>query len=244
MRKGLAILLAISAVLYGSPLLAEEPVRHYFNIGVHPVDPDRQISWETECKVELTEPSPTVRLSFSKNGSLGESRPGNIRAGYGVVVDKQTGFAKWVSLCGNDIVEPKNWVPVGRKTCGTQPVAASTTSSCDPSCGPAASPASEKPELPPSAMPKASAETEVDAKAPAAQPAPTPTPAPRVEEKKGDGTFWKVMGGAVLGAGITLGICALTKHCDFSRHHGDGQNGGGGGPSPDPPNGPGGNPPN
>ena len=122
MKRNLAIVLAIAMVFYTLPVrAAEEPVYHFFNIGSHPVDPNRQIDPVTECRVELTEPSPTVRLSFVKNGEVGETRPGSIRSGYVIVVDKATGFAKWVSLCGNDVVEPKNWIPVGRKVCGDQP---------------------------------------------------------------------------------------------------------------------------
>lgn len=229
MRKVLAFTLALTFALSGFPLRADEPVRHYFNIGVHPVDSSRQIDWETECRVELTEPSPPVKLSFLKNGALGETHLGNIRAGYSVVTDKPTGFAKWVNLCGNDIMEPKNWIPVGRKECRDVQV-------------PTAIPPLTSAAVPPAGYIQDVPKVEV-AIAVVTSPVPTPIPTPTImsssedkkdkkSKKKGSGV-WKVVGGVVIGAAVALGVCALTKHCDFGRKSSSPS---GGGPSPDPPN--------
>ncbi len=236
MRRNLAIALAFTVVLYTLPLpaaAAEEPIYHFFNIGSHPVDPNRQIDLATECRVELTEPSPTVRLSFVKNGEVGETRPGNIRSGYVIVVDRVTGFAKWVSLCGNDVVEPKNWIPVGRKECGGQPAPTATPSVCDPSCGP---------EPTPTPVPAVAASAPVPAPA-SGTPTPTPTSTPAPDEGKGKtkGNGWKTVGNVLLGVGVGALVCALVGKCDF--FHG-GNPIGNGSPSPDPPNGPTGNPHN
>ena len=229
MKRNLAIVLAIAMVFYMLPVrAAEEPVYHFFNIGSHPVDPNRQIDPVTECRVELTEPSPTVRLSFVKNGEVGETRPGNIRSGYVIVVDKVTGFAKWVSLCGNDVVEPKNWIPVGRKVCGDQPVQPATSSVCDPSCGPEPTPT-------PAPVEAAAVSTPVPA---AVTPTPTATPASTSVSAQGKGkekgNGWKVAGNILLGAAAGVLVCALTGKCDFRS----GGSSSGGSPSPKPPNGP------
>jgi hypothetical protein len=70
--------------------------------------------------------------------------------------------------------------------------------------------------------------------APAAVPVSVPPSEPQVKKK---GNAWKVIGGVVLGVGIGIAVCVLSKRCGF------GQNGGeppadGGGPIGDPPNGP------
>lgn len=234
MRRNLAIAVAFTVVLYTLPLpavAAEEPVYHFFNIGSHPVDPNRQIDWATECRVELTEPSPTVRLSFVKNGELGETRPGNIKPGYVVVVDKATGFAKWVSLCGNDVVEPKDWIPVGRKDCGGQPTRPLASSVCDPSCGPEPTP-----------TPAPAVATSPPASAPPAV-VPTPTPTPTEDNGKTKGNGWKTAGNILLGVGVGALACALIGKCDFF-HGGNPIGNPTGSPSDKPPNGPSGGPHN
>jgi hypothetical protein len=231
MKRNLAIALAIAMVFYTFPVrAAEEPIYHFFNIGARPVDPNRQIDWATECRVELTEPSPTVRLSFLKNGEVGETRPGNIRSGYVVVVDKVTGFAKWVSLCGNDVTEPKNWIPIGRKECGSEPAPTATPSATAPSPAVESAPAAvvEVPAAPVVAPPAST---------------PIPTPAPASDEGKGKKNGWKTVGNILLGVGIGAAVCALVGKCDFFRG-GSPIGNGNGGPAPDPPNGPTGNPPN
>jgi hypothetical protein len=38
-----------------------------------------------------------------------------------VVVDKQSGAARWVLQCGNPLLSPVNWVPQGIRICGPEP---------------------------------------------------------------------------------------------------------------------------
>lgn len=85
-------------------------------IGYDPVNPDRQPDWNSECLVKST-----IEKRIKMNTRSGRVIECNLGKLVPVVIDKTTGIAKWILGCGNDILEPNNWIPEGSKICVSQP---------------------------------------------------------------------------------------------------------------------------
>jgi hypothetical protein len=170
---------------------------HFFKLGVRPIDPSGNVNWDKECVVTLNAHSPKIRLQYKKaDGSIGVSGWGNVRAGTEVIIDEQTGYALRLRICGNGVVEPTNWVPVGEDLCKVE--------------SPTVKPGDVAPVTPPAAPVQ-----EVEKPAPApepvkplkldVQPVPESKPVPKVVEKPKKKTWLYVLGGALAG-GILVAL--------------------------------------
>jgi len=150
---GLIILILAGVVSWPiSVNAATAKPKHYLDIGVNPVNPNKPIPWQNGyCVVIIATDSPMVEVE-SGTGTPGL---GYLRAGQEVVVD-ENGTAVWIKRCGNGIIQPIGWKPVGRKVCGP------------PETTP---PPSPKQEILPPPAPPASPEPE-----PNPEPKPTLTP--------------------------------------------------------------------
>ena len=120
-RQVLAVFLS---VFLASPVWAADKKAevdsdyHFFKLGVRPIDPSGDVDWDKECVVTLTDHSPKVKLQYKKaDGSIGTSNFGNVRKGVEVIVDGKTGYALRLRICGNGVVEPNNWEPIGEEYC-------------------------------------------------------------------------------------------------------------------------------
>jgi len=187
------------------------------HIGVDPADSTRKPDWATECVVKVSEAMPVVMTTGSGRQArclLPPLTP--------VVIDRETGKAKWVLACGNPIVSPANWVPSGTRICGTEQPAQQAT--------PAAASAPAVPAAP--QAPVAPTQVRVDGEVrvvhegevrlvhsgeirhvhePQPAPEPTPAPAPTPQPKKGwwsRNWKWVVPVAVAAGAGSAV---ALTR---------------------------------
>jgi hypothetical protein len=101
-------------------------------LGTDPVDPSRQPDWAAECVVKASTTPVTMLTGSGKQVRciLPPLTP--------VVVDRQSGAAKWVLACGNPILQPANWVPAGTRICGPETAQPAAAQSVTPA--PAATP--------------------------------------------------------------------------------------------------------
>lgn len=124
-RQALAVFLSI---FLASPVLATENKAdskkdgdkyNFFTLGVQPIDLSGRVDWDKECVVVLQDVSPRIRIQYKRKDSdlVRVTNWGNLRSGVEVVVDAYTGHALRVRVCGNGIVEPKDWVPTGAEEC-------------------------------------------------------------------------------------------------------------------------------
>jgi len=132
MRKLIVFLFLFSACAFGQAQAAQpKPALNWCQLGADPVDSTRQPDWAAECVVKAAS-TPVTMLAGS-----GRRVECLIPPLTPVVVDRQSGVARWIFQCGNPILEPANWVPQGPKICGPeQPVQ------------PAAAPAPAAPQTP------------------------------------------------------------------------------------------------
>jgi hypothetical protein len=96
------------------PAQAQKPALSWCRLGTDPVDASRQPDWGAECVVK----SPAMPVTMM-TGSGRQVRC-LIPPLTPVVVDRETGVAKWVLQCGNPILQPANWVPQGTRICGPE----------------------------------------------------------------------------------------------------------------------------
>ena len=80
-----------------------------FHINADPQDPTRQPDPKTEAGIILQKNSPTITVG---SGS-GKKTKNYLPSGVLVIVDKNSGLAKWVAACGNTIVTI--WKPRGKE---------------------------------------------------------------------------------------------------------------------------------
>lgn len=116
-REVLAVVL-VSLFAVG-PVWADEPKRDPFEkpalerhvtLNINPQNPRREVDWSTERLVVLGEESPIVELASNDPGYSSKTP---LPAGTLVAVDVKTGEAKWVYICGNDILT-RGFIPRGR----------------------------------------------------------------------------------------------------------------------------------
>lgn len=131
MKKILSIVLVALIIFHGHPAKAEEAKKESkeapadcptFKLGTNPVNPLREVDFDKECFVVLSEPSPCVKLTYKKGEETGVSHYARIPGGgTKVAVDKKTHLALWVLKCGNEIAAPRNWEPKGQLFCEKEP---------------------------------------------------------------------------------------------------------------------------
>ena len=185
------------------------------HIGVDPADSTRKPDWATECVVKVSEAMPVVMTTGSGRQArclLPPLTP--------VVIDRETGKAKWVLQCGNPIVSPANWVPSGTRICGPEPTS--------PAPAPAAAPAAPAP-APSQTQPAPPTEVRVGGEVhvvhegavrlvhevPAPEPAPAPASAPSPQPKKGwwsRNWRWIVPVAVAAGAGTAVALTRGSKN--------------------------------
>lgn len=107
MKRVLLRMLILFSMCAGFTAHAEE--KKYFELGVAPVNPKRMVDWTGgEC---------ILRLAYDEKATIsmrgGKTATAWLRAGEVIVIDRESGEAKWVLRCGNGIVEPKDWKPRG-----------------------------------------------------------------------------------------------------------------------------------
>jgi len=175
-------------------------------LGTDPVEPSRQPDWGAECVVKASTTPVTMMTGSGKQVRclLPPLTP--------VVVDRQSGAAKWVLACGNPILSPANWVPSGPKICGPEQPA-------QPAAAPAPAPAPSQTQLAPPAEVRVTGEirhvhegaVRLVHEVPSPEPAPAPAPAPAPQPKKGwwsRNWRWVVPVAVAAGAGSAV---ALTR---------------------------------
>jgi hypothetical protein len=190
---------------------AEKQALSWCRLGADPVDAARKPDLGSECIVKISSATPVTMMTGSGRQIrclLPPLTP--------VVVDRQSGVAKWVLACGNPLLSPANWVPTGTKICGSeQPVQPVTAA-------PAQAPAAPVTPAQPSPLEvKVGGEVRVvhggeirvvHESAPATTPVPeTPAPAPTPQPKKGwwsRNAKWIVPVAIAAGAGSAV---ALTR---------------------------------
>ena len=96
------------------PAQAQKPALSWCRLGTDPVDASRQPDWGAECVVK----SPAMPVTMM-TGSGRQVRC-LIPPLTPVVVDKQSGAARWILQCGNPLLSPVNWVPQGIRICGPE----------------------------------------------------------------------------------------------------------------------------
>jgi len=94
---------------------AKPATLNWCRLGVDPVDATRQPDWAAECVVRV--PAMPVVMTTGSGRQVRCMLPPLTP----VVVDRETGVAKWVLQCGNPILQPANWVPSGTRICGSEP---------------------------------------------------------------------------------------------------------------------------
>lgn len=125
-KKFLVAALVVVIATISSAVLADE----YYEIGSNPAAPDRVINPDTEAIVKISEDSPVLSMTCA-GGKVASGK--KIHQGQMIVVDKATHVAKWVAVCGNEITDPKDWVPKGQvmflswKDVQSAPVVSSTS---------------------------------------------------------------------------------------------------------------------
>lgn len=105
-------------VFLGMPLASSEPAEvqtkpttarvSYFKLNTRPESPERQVNWQTELPIVLSEDSPRITIG----GANGTKSSGILPAGVLVITDERTKTAKWVAICGNTV--HTDWVPKGK----------------------------------------------------------------------------------------------------------------------------------
>ena len=188
---------------------AQKPALSWCRLGTDPVDASRQPDWGFECVIKV--PATPVVMTTGSGRHVRCMLPPLTP----VVVDRQSGVAKWVLACGNPILQPANWVPQGTRICGPEPAQTATPA-------PAATPAA------PAVTPTPPAEVKVAGEirhvhegtirlvhehesSPSPEPAPTPASAPSPKPKKG---WWSRNAKWVLPVAIAAGAgsaVALTR---------------------------------
>jgi len=98
------------------PAAQAKPALGWCRLGTDPVDAARKPDLGSECVVKS--PAMPVTMMTGSGRSVRCLLPPLTP----IVVDRQTGVAKWVLACGNPIIEPANWVPQGTRICGPEPV--------------------------------------------------------------------------------------------------------------------------
>jgi hypothetical protein len=179
-----------------------EPELHFFKLGVRPIDPSGEVNWEKECVVVLSAHSPKIRLQYKKaDGSVGVSGWGNVKKDVEVIVDGKTGYALRLRICGNGIVEPKDWMPVGEEFCKEDPPAPEPVTAAVPEQSQAVQ--LPTPALTPVPQPASASEPEkpLDLNLPTPTPTPPPVKTGMEDNKKGkkSKTWLYVLGGALAG---------------------------------------------
>jgi hypothetical protein len=183
-----------------------KPALGWCRLGTDPVDAARKPDLGSECVVKS--PAMPVTMMTGSGRSVRCLLPPLTP----IVVDRQTGVAKWVLACGNPIVSPANWVPSGLKICGPEPSTQPTVA--DVPAPPPAAPA----EMRVSGEVRVVHEGEVRLvhsgeirHVHEPQPAPEPTPAPTPQPKKGWWSRnWKIIVPVAIGAGAGAAV-ALTR---------------------------------
>ncbi len=88
----------------------EEPAAvHRCRLLVSPVNPQRGVDWTSELLVVIDE----EKLVTMATGNGGRDTC-LLGRGIAVVVDRDTRVAKWILVCGNDVLFPVDWRPGGR----------------------------------------------------------------------------------------------------------------------------------
>jgi len=177
-------------------------------LGTDPVDAARKPDLGSECIVKVAAAMPITMMTGS-----GRQVRCLIPPLTPVVVDRETGVAKWVLQCGNPILQPANWVPQGTRICGPE-----TAQPAAPSAAPAPAALTPPAEMRVSGEVRVVHEGEVRLvhsgeirHVHEPQPAPEPTPAPAPQPKKG---WWarnaKWIVPVAIGAGAGAAV-ALTR---------------------------------
>ena len=98
--KKLAIFLCI--YLFSMPIMAQ------FKLNTNPQNPSRMPDWKTEVGIVLSHNSPTITIGGANNSQSTNFLP----VGVLVIVDQKTLIAKWVAICGNEVLT--SWKPRGK----------------------------------------------------------------------------------------------------------------------------------
>jgi len=191
---------------------AQKPALSWCRLGVDPVNATRQPDWGAECVIKV--PATPVVMATGSGRQVRCLLPPLTP----VVVDRETGVAKWVLTCGNPLLSPANWVPTGTKICGSeQPVQPVTAA-------PAQAPAAPVTPAQPSPLEvKVGGEVrfvhegtvrlvhEVPATTPVPEPAPAPASTPAPQPRKGWWSRnWRWVVPVAIGAGTGAAV-ALTR---------------------------------
>jgi len=174
-------------------------------LGTDPVDAARKPDLGSECIVKVAAAMPITMMTGS-----GRQVRCLIPPLTPVVVDRETGVAKWVLQCGNPILQPANWVPSGTRICGPEQPAQPAPAPAPATPAPAQAPAApQAPPAPTEVRVVHGGEVRVVHEMP--QPAPEPTPAPAPQPKKGWWSRnWRWVVPVAIGAGAGAAV-ALTR---------------------------------
>lgn len=122
LRRSMATVLMLLAAGAFNPVMA---AGRYFTFGTNPVDPTRQETLKPgQCILALAADSPfpvTVKARYGDSGEF-QTDTAYVQAGEEIVISSR-GVALYISRCGNDIMEPNDWMPEG------------TTVRCEPGIG-------------------------------------------------------------------------------------------------------------
>ncbi|MFA6585962.1 MAG: hypothetical protein WCS86_02255 [Candidatus Paceibacterota bacterium] len=103
MKNSLLFLMVV--VLLGTTTCSAQ-----FLLNRNPQDPSKVPDWENEIGIVLSHDSPTITIK----GEGGREYTNHLVAGVLVICDRETHIAKWVAVCGNDVVTA-NWRPEGKE---------------------------------------------------------------------------------------------------------------------------------
>ena len=85
-------------------------VNAQFVLNTNPQNPTRTPNPDNEMGIVLSKNSPKITIM----GGNRKQSTNFLLTGMLVIIDKETGYAKWIAICGNEVVAPKNWKPEGK----------------------------------------------------------------------------------------------------------------------------------
>lgn len=106
-------------VFFSCAFAFSQEKKNFCRLGEDPADPDRRVDWTRECIIKPAAPQ-LVKMSTGSGKPVGCILPRLTP----VVVEKTTGVARWILGCGNQILQPNNWVPQGTRECAPEPAPA------------------------------------------------------------------------------------------------------------------------
>ena len=112
LRRSVATMLMLLVAGAFNPAMA---TGKYFTFGTNPVDPTRQETLKPgQCILALAADSPfpvTVKARYGDSGEF-QTDTAYVQAAEEIVISS-SGVALYISRCGNDILEPNDWIPAG-----------------------------------------------------------------------------------------------------------------------------------